>query len=101
MFNFIFFPKLIRYYWGFLKFLKKIYLFFGCIGFSLLHAGFLSSCGERGLLFVAVLGLLIAVASSCGAQALGAQASVVVACGLSSCGSRALEHRLSSCGALA
>ena len=80
-----------------------------------------SSCGEWGLLFVAVLGPLIAVASRCGAQALGAwasvvvvrglsscgsralgtQASVVVACGLSSCGSRALEHRLSSCGARA
>ena len=39
--------------------------------------------------------------SCCGAQALGAWASVVVACGLSSCGSRALESRLSSCGAWA
>ena len=56
-----------------------------------------SSCGERGLLFVAVCGLLIEVASL-GARALGAQASVVAACGLSSCGSQALEHRLSSCG---
>ena len=37
-------------------------------------------------------------ASRCGARALGAQASVVVARGLSSCGLRALEHRLSSCG---
>ena len=45
--------------------------------------------------------LLIAVASRCRAQALGARASVVVACGLSSCGSRALEHRLSSCSARA
>ena len=44
-----------------------------------------SSCGERGLLFVAVRGLLIAVASRCGTQALGAWASVVVARGLSSC----------------
>ena len=61
-----------------------------------------SSCGERGLLFVAACGLLIAVASLCfGAQALGARASVVVARGLSSCGSRALEHTLSSCGARA
>ena len=42
-----------------------------------------SSCGKQGLLFVAVLGLLIAVASRCGAQALGARASVVVAHGLS------------------
>ena len=61
-----------------------------------------SSCGERGLLFVAVCRFLIAVASlCCGAQALGMRASVVVAHGLSSCGSRALVHRLCSCGARA
>ena len=36
--------------------------------------------------------------SCCGARALGTWASVVVARGLSSCGSWALEHRLSSCG---
>ena len=46
-------------------------------------------------------------ASHCGgfscyrAWALGAQASVVVSRGLSSCGLRALGHRLSSCGARA
>ena len=70
-----------------------------------------SSCGERGLLFIAVCGLLIAMASCCGARALGMWASVVAARGLSSCGMkalggvgfsscgvRALEHRLSSCG---
>ena len=34
-------------------------------------------------------------------RALGTQALVVVARGLSSCISRALEHRLSSCGARA
>ena len=49
----------------FLFFLFKknvcIYLFiFACVGSSLLRAGFR---GERGLLFVAVRGLLIAVAS--------------------------------------
>ena len=32
----------------------------------------------------------------CGAQALGTQASVVTACGFSSCSSWALEHRLNS-----
>ena len=54
-----------------------------------------SSCSERGLLFVALSRLLIAVASlCCRAQALGTQAAVVVARGLSSCGSRALECRL-------
>ena len=36
--------------------------------------------------------------SCCEAQALGAWASVVVAHGLSSCGSWSLERRLSSCG---
>ena len=60
-----------------------------------------SSCGKRGPLFIAVCGLLIVVASPVnGAWAPGTQASVVVACGLS-CGSRALECRLSSCGAWA
>ena len=59
-----------------------------------------SSCSEWELLFIVVCGLLIVVASlCCRAQALGTQASGVVARGLSSCGSRAREHRLSSCGA--
>ena len=54
------------------------------------------------LLFVVVCGLLIAVASLVAEHwALGARGSVVVARGLRSCGSRALEHRLSSCGARA
>ena len=39
--------------------------------------------------------------SCCGAWALGMWASGVVALGLSSCGSWALEHRLGSCGARA
>ena len=59
-------------------------------------------------LFLAALGLCCgARASHCGgfscygAQALGAWASVVAARGLSSCGTQALEHRLSSCGAWA
>ena len=61
-----------------------------------------SSCSEQGLLFIAMHRLLIAVASLVAEHgALGAQASVVVAHGLSSCGSRALERRLSSCGARA
>ena len=81
-----------------------IYLFiFACFGSSLLCARDrdFSSCGEQGLLFVSVRGLLIVVASRCGVRALGTQASVVVAHGLSSCGSRALECTLSSCGAWA
>ena len=53
---------------------------------------------------MAVLGLHCSARAShcggfcCGAQALGMRASVVVAHGLSSCGSQALEGRLSSCG---
>ena len=47
-------------------------------------------------------GLLIVLASLVLEHRLqGARASVVKACGLSSCGSQALEHRLSSCGARA
>ena len=39
--------------------------------------------------------------SCCGAQALGAQASVVAVHALSFCGSWVLEHRLNTCGARA
>ena len=88
-------------------FYKFIYLFvFGCVGAALglrCCTQAFSSCSEWGLLFVAVHGLLIVVASlcCCGEWALGAWASVVVARGLSSCGSWALELRLSSCGSWA
>ena len=67
-----------------------------------------------GLSVVEVSGFLIAVASCCGARALGLRASVAAARGLSSCsvwalgrvgfsscGLQALERRLSSCGAQA
>ena len=79
------------------KFIYFIYLFLAVLGLCCCVRAF-SSCGEQGLLFVAVRGLLIAVASRCGVQALGTRASVVAAHGLSSCGSWAVEHRLSSCG---
>ena len=63
-----------------------------CAGFSLVVAK-----GSYSL--VAVHGLLIAVASLVAEDRLeGMQASVVSARGLSSCGSQALEHRLSSYG---
>ena len=45
----------------FLKFIYFIY-FFGLLGLRCCTRAF-SSCGERGLLFLAVHGLLIAVAS--------------------------------------
>ena len=38
----------------------------GCIGSSLLCMGFLPSCGQHGLLFLVVSGLLIAMASLVG-----------------------------------
>ena len=48
---------------------------------------------------VAMCGLLIAVASLSAEHRLyGALTSVVMAHWLSSCGSQALEHRLSNCG---
>ena len=61
----------------------------------------------RGLSLVAVRGATLCCGvwashccgfSCCGARALGMQASVVVARGLSSCGLWALERRLSNCG---
>ena len=71
-----------------------IYLFLAAFSLHCCTRAF-SSCMERGLLFVAVRALVIAVASlRCGAWALGARASVVVARRLSSCGSRALESGL-------
>ena len=57
-----------------------------------------SSCGEWGLLFLVVHKLLIAMASLCGAQALGMRPSVVAAHRLSSCGLKAQEHADLSCG---
>ena len=62
-----------------------------------------SGCGEQGLLFVAMHGLLIAVASlvvehglqACRLQQLQHMGSVVVAHGLFSAGSAVVVHRLS------
>ena len=59
-----------------------------------------SSCTERGCLLDVMGRLLIAMASFAAKYRLsGARASVVAACGLSRCIVRALESRLSSCGA--
>ena len=68
--NFSFFFKLINY------------LFLAALGLCCCckkSTGFFPSCGEWGLLFIAVCRLLIVVASRCRARALGAWASVVVA----------------------
>ena len=64
--------------------------------------GLFSSRGERGAaLHYGTQASHCGGFSCCGAWGLGAWASVVVACGLSSCGSRAPERRFSSCGARA
>ena len=62
-----------------------------------------SSCCERGLLFIAVHRLLNVVASLVAEHGwtLDTRAAVTVAHRLSSYGSWALEHRLTSCGARA
>ena len=77
----------------------NLFLFFGCIGSLLLHVRFLQL--RRAGVTLLCSARAYCGGLSCGAWALGAQASVVVACGLSSCGQRALERRLSSCGARA
>ena len=76
-----------------------IYLFiFGCIGSSLLCTGFLWLPRAGATLRCGARASHCGGFSCCGARARGAQASVVVAHGLSSRGSQALERRLSSCG---
>ena len=76
-----------------------IYLFLAALGLCCCMQAF-SSCGERGLLFIAVRVLLLRwlllfqwllLLRSTGSRRAG----------FSSCGLRALEHRLSSCGAQA
>ena len=83
---------------SFLKNKFIIYLFLAALGLHCCTQAF-SSCSEWGLLFVAVCRILIAVASLVpehGLQACGLQE--LWHTGLSSCVSRALERRLSSCG---
>ena len=88
--------------WVFFNYsLFKISFIFGCVGSSLLHAGFLSLRRAGTTLRCGAQASHCGGFSCCGARALGARASLVVARGLSSCASRALEHRLSSCGARA
>ena len=90
------------------------FFFFCCIGSSLLRVGFLQLQRAGAVLHCGVRASHCGGFSCCGAQALGTRTSVVVARGLSSCsaqalgcvglgscGSRALEHRLSSWGAQA
>ena len=84
---------------GFL-FCLFIYLFI----YLWLHWVFVAACGlslvaaSGGYSYLRCTGFSLGGFSCCGVWALGVRASVVVARGLSSCGSQALEHRLSSGG---
>ena len=78
-----------------INYLFLFFFLFGCIGSSLLHAGFLQLWRAGATLHCSVW------ASHCGVQALGVQASLVVACGLQSAGSVVVVHGLScsaACG---
>ena len=82
-------------------FLLPSYLsIFGCTGSLLLFQGFLP-LGRVGATLAAAGRPPMQVASHCRAQALGAEASVMAASGLSGCGSGTLEHGHSSCDAQA
>ena len=90
----------ICYYYYFIYLFMYLFIF-GCIGSSLPRAGFLQLRRAGATLRCSVQAFHCGGFSCCRARALGMQASVVVACGLSSCGSQALERRLNSCGARA
>ena len=78
-------------------FLKNLFIF-DCIGSLLLRMGFFQLRRAEATLHCGAWASHCGGFSSCGARAPGRQASVAVACGLSSCGLQALERRLSSCG---
>ena len=101
-----------RTYFFFLKFRSSIYLFiyFYWLPWVFVAAHGLSlvvRSGEYSLLRCAAFSLQwLLLLQSTGSRCMsfsscGAWASVVEACGLSSCCPQALERRLSSCGALA
>ena len=77
-----------------------IHLFLAALGLHCCSQAF-SSCSEQGLLFIAVRGFSLQWLLLLRSMGFRCMVSVVVACGLRSCGSRALERRLSSCGARA
>ena len=83
---------------SFFKINLFIYFIFGCVGSSLLRAGFLWLRRAGTILCYGVRVSHCSGFSCCGARALGSRASVVAVRRLSSCGSWALECRLSNCG---
>ena len=81
------------YLFGF-AFYKFTYFIFGCVGSSLLHMGFslvVESRGHSSLQFTGFSLWWLLLLRSTGSRHAG----------FSTCGSRALEHRLGSCGAWA
>ena len=81
------------------SFFLLFYLFiFGCVGSSLLRTGFLQLQQAGATLCCGTWASHCGGFSCCGVWAPGTGASVVMARGISSCGSWALERRLSSCG---
>ena len=83
------------------KFILFIYLFLAALSLHCCARAFSSLWWAGATLCCGVRASHCGVFCCCRARALGARASVVVVHGLSSCGSRALEHRFSSCGAWA
>ena len=96
------FPLILSYFASCILGFVCFSFYFGCIGSSLLRIGFLYLLPAGTPLHCSALASHCSGFSCCRAQALGAQASVVAACRLSSCGTRALELvGFSSCGARA
>ena len=73
----------------FLKFIYFIYFIFSCIGSLLLHAGFLQLWRAGATVRCGAWASHCGGFTCCRARAVGVQASVVAARGLSSCGARA------------
>ena len=93
-------PNLVsfRSHMGFLKKLFMYSFIFGCAGSLLLHRHF-SSCGKHGA--TPSWGALVSHCSGfscCRTEAPGHLGITAVACGLRSCRSQTLEHRLNSYG---
>ena len=97
--------KTSNYVQKFNKALKYLYFFFNFVLIFCQFLAVMSFVASCRLSLVVILGLPVAVASliaGVGSSLLsGVCASFVEACGLRSCGSQALERRLSSCGAQA
>ena len=74
---------------------------FGCVGSLLLCAGFLQLLRGEATLRCGARASHYGGFTCSRARALGRRASLAVVCGLSSCGLRDVESKLSSCGARA